>query len=238
LLIETLSDQLRQRPEVGVTVTRVRRDSSAWLIDAADGRGWKADAVVLTCPAYQQAALLREQDADLAAEIDGIAYNRVVVVGLGYRAADVPHRLDGFGYLSRQRDRRDVLGVQWCSSIFPDRAPPGMVLLRALCGGWHRPEIVDWDDERLVAAVCSELGQTLGVQASPVLRQIVRWDKAIPQYHLGHLARVARIEARASHHPGLFVGGNAYHGVALNDCVEQAALLAGQVARSLPPTSA
>jgi oxygen-dependent protoporphyrinogen oxidase len=238
LLIETLCDQLLLRPEVGVTVTRVRRDSSVWLIDAADGRGWRADAVVLTCPAYQQAALLRGQDADLAAEIDGIAYNRVVVVGLGYRAADVPHRLDGFGYLSRQRDRRDVLGVQWCSSIFPDRAPPGMVLLRALCGGWHRPEIVDWDDERLVAAVGAELSQTLGVHAPPALSQIVRWDKAIPQYHLGHLARVARIEAKTSRHPGLYLGGNAYHGVALNDCVERAGLLAGQVARSLPPVSA
>jgi oxygen-dependent protoporphyrinogen oxidase len=96
---------------------------------------------------------------------------------------------------------------------------------------------VDWDDERLVAAVRAELAQTLGVHAPPAMSQIVRWDKAIPQYHLGHLARVARIESKASRHPGLFLGGNAYHGVALNDCVERAALLAGQVARSLPPTS-
>src|SRR5205807_3902486 len=118
---------------------------------------WDADVVVLTCPAYQQAGLLADLDAELAQRIGGIAYNRVAVVGLGYRAADVPHPLDGFGYLSPQRDRRDVLGVQWCSSIFPDRAPPGHVLLRALCGGWNRPEIVDWDDDRLLAAVRGEM---------------------------------------------------------------------------------
>ena len=106
----------------------------------ADGRdAWTADAVALTCPAYQQAALLADEDAELAAKIDGIAYNRVAVVALGYRLSDMPMSLHGFGYLSPQRERRDVLGVQWCSSIFPDRSPAGTVLLRAMCGGWNRP---------------------------------------------------------------------------------------------------
>ena len=98
--------------------------------------------------------------------------------------------LEGFGYLSPQRERRDVLGVQWCSSIFPDRAPAGTVLLRALCGGWNRPEIVDWDDDRLLTAVRGELRQAMGVTAAPVFHQIVAGTKAIPQYHLGHLERV------------------------------------------------
>ena len=84
--------------------------------------------MALTCPAYEQAALLADEDAELAARIDGIVYNRVAVVALGLRTADVPMSLEGFGYLSPQRERRDVLGVQWCSSIFPDRAPPGTVL--------------------------------------------------------------------------------------------------------------
>src|SRR5205807_8675331 len=145
-----------------------------------------------TCPAYQQAALLADEDAELAAKIDGIAYNRVAVVALGCRAADVPMSLEGFGYLSPQRERRDVLGVQWCSSIFPDRAPPGMVLLRALCGGWNRAEMVDWDDERLVRAVAGELRTALGVRSWPEFVQIVRWPRALPQYHVGHLARLER----------------------------------------------
>ncbi len=100
----------------------------------------------------------------MAAKIAGIAYNRVAVVALGYRAADIPMSLEGFGYLSPQRERRDVLGVQWCSSIFPNRAPTGTVLLRALCGGWNRPEIVDWDDNRLLTAVRAELAAAMGVR--------------------------------------------------------------------------
>ena len=214
----------------GVTVRSVRRSQDRWEV-RADGRdAWTADAVALTCPAYQQAVLLADEDAELAEKIGGIAYNRVAVVALGYRAADIPMSLDGFGYLSPQRERRDVLGVQWCSSIYPDRAPAGMALLRALCGGWNRPEIVDWDEDRLLTAVRAELAAAMGVRAAPAFHEIVRWDRAIPQYHLGHLERVAWIEQRAARHPGLFLGGNAYHGVAINDCLEQAALLAHRVA--------
>ena len=166
-----------------------------------------------------------------------VPYNRIAVVALGYRASDVAHPLDGFGYLSPQRSRRDVLGVQWCSSIFPGRAPPGAVLLRAMCGGWNRPEIVDWDDVKLLASVRLEFAQAMEIHAEPAFHHVVRWDRAIPQYHLGHLERVARIEGRAAGHPGLFLGGNAYHGVALNDCTEQAALLAGRVAGYLAADS-
>src|SRR5262249_606455 len=103
------------------------------------------------------------------------------------------------------------------------------VLLRALCGGWQRAEMVDWPEHRLIAAVRAELSAALRLRAAPVFRHIVRWDRAIPQYHLGHLDRVAWVEARLERHPGLFVGGNAYRGVALNDCVENAGKLAARL---------
>jgi oxygen-dependent protoporphyrinogen oxidase len=106
-----------------------------------------------------------------------------------------------------------------------------MVLLRALCGGWHRGDMLDWPEERLLAAVQAELAQTLGARTPPLFHHVVRWQRAIPQYHVGHLERVGWIEHRvAASHPGLFVGGSAYRGVALNDCVEQAGLLAERVA--------
>jgi protoporphyrinogen/coproporphyrinogen III oxidase len=236
LLIETLRGRLRTPPVVGACVRSVRRSADGkWEIRAEGRDAWTADAVALTCPAYQQAALLADEDAELALMIDAVPYNRVAVVALGYRQSDMPMSLEGFGYLSPQRERRDVLGVQWCSSIFPDRSPTGTVLLRALCGGWNRPEIVDWDDDHLLTAVRGELRQAMGVEAAPVFHQIVRWDKAIPQYHLGHLERVARIEERTAQHLGLFLGGNAYRGVALNDCVEQAGVLAARVEKSLNP---
>jgi protoporphyrinogen/coproporphyrinogen III oxidase len=234
LLIDTLRERLRFPPLTGVHVRTVRRMlNEGWRVQSEGREGWDTDVVVLACPAFQQAAILADEDADLAAAIDGIPYNRVAVIALGYRETDVPAPLDGFGFLSPQRQRRDVLGVQWCSSIFPDRTPPGMVLLRAMCGGWNRPEMLDWDDERLLTAVRGELLQSMRIEAAPVFHHIIRWPRAIPQYHLGHLERVAWIESRLGRHPGLFLAGNAYRGVALNDCIEQAGRIAEQVARHL-----
>lgn len=234
LLIERLCSRLRFSPLTGVHVRLVRRIANdGWRVQSEGREGWDADVVAMACPAFQQAAMLADEDAGLAEVINCIRYNRIAVVAVGYRVADVPKRLDGFGYLSPQRQRRDVLGVQWCSSIFPDRAPPGLVLLRAMCGGWNRPEIVDWDDDRLLRAVQAEIACTMGIQAAPVFHHIVHWPRAIPQYHLGHLERIAWIENRLARHPGLILTGNAYRGVALNDCVEQAGLVAERIAQYL-----
>jgi oxygen-dependent protoporphyrinogen oxidase len=102
-----------------------------------------------------------------------------------------------------------------------------------MCGGSQNGEIVDWDDERLLRAVRSELARTMAITTPPVFHSIIRWNRAIPQYHLGHLARLARIDSRATLLPGLFFSGNAYRGVALNDCVESANDLAKRVASFL-----
>jgi oxygen-dependent protoporphyrinogen oxidase len=242
LLAETLTARLRQPPLLGVAVKRIEHltpqaGPARWRVVSEAGDSWTADALVLTAPAPVQAALLADLDPELAERVGGIPYSGVVVVALGYRREDVPHSLDGFGYIAPQRTRRDLLGVQWCSSIFADRAPPGMVLLRALAGGWHRPEIVSWEEGRLLEAVRAELRLALGISARPAFVHIVRWQRAIPQYHLGHLERVAWIEERRAHYPGLFLGGNAYHGVALNDCTEQGEVLGGRIAAYLATAS-
>jgi protoporphyrinogen/coproporphyrinogen III oxidase len=236
-LVETLCAQLRRQPLFGVQIGGVTRSKEGgpgqWTVSASHQESWKADAIVLACPANGQAALLAGIDNELADQINAIPYNRVAVVAVGYRRSDVPCSLAGFGYIAPQRTRRDLLGVQWCSSIFPGRAPEGAVLLRALCGGWQRPEVVGWDDDRLLAAVRAELQLAMGIRAEPIMHHIVRWERAIPQHHLGHLERVAWIEARAARYPGLFLTGNAYRGVALNDCTERGAATAQMVAKFL-----
>jgi oxygen-dependent protoporphyrinogen oxidase len=234
-LIDALAFRLRVAPIVGVRVNRLSRQTSGglprWSVLSEGNRSWAADVAVLTCPTYRQAEILGQLDETLAQWVEEIPYSRVAVVALGYRASDVRLSTDGFGFISPERTRRDVLGVQWCSSIFPGRAPPGCVLLRAMTGGWNRPDILDWDDGRLLSSVREELRITMSITAAPVFHSIIRWDRAIPQYTLGHLGRVARIESRTTIHSGLFLGGNAYHGVSLNDCTEQAVRLADEVVR-------
>ena len=230
LLVEAVTAQLKSPPLFGVNIRTITKEGDPkkplWRVHGDGQDAWEADAVVLTCPAHQQAKIIADLDADLAVPIAGIAYNRIAVTALGFRKADVPMPLDGFGYIAPENTRRDLLGVQWCSSIYPGRAPDNCVLLRAMSGGWHRADIVDWDDARLLQALRAELKLAMHITAEPIFHKIVRWDRAIPQYHLGHLARVAGIEARVAQHPGLYLGGNAYRGVALNDCTEQGAAIA------------
>jgi oxygen-dependent protoporphyrinogen oxidase len=236
LLVETLRDRLRKPPILGVAVKRLERTTEGqprWLVHGEVRDSWSADAVILACPAYQQAAMLADLDAELAELLAGIAYSPAVVVALGYRRQEVPHPLDGFGYIVPQKTRSDILGSQWCSTIFPDRAPSGCVLLRAIAGGWHRQDMVDWDDDRLIRAVRQHYRQALSIEAAPVFQHLTRWRKAIPQYHLGHLERLSRIEQHVAQIAGLFVSGNAYHGVALNDCTEQASRVAERAAEFL-----
>jgi oxygen-dependent protoporphyrinogen oxidase len=233
LLVEALHQRLKNPPLLGVSVCTIAKQGESaqphWVIYGESQQSWHADAVVLACPAPDQAAFLADLDADLARQIRGISYNRVAVIALGYRRQDVPGSLDGFGFIAPQRTRRDLLGVQWCSSIFPGRAPEGNVLMRALCGGWHRAELVSWDDDRLIESARAELNLAMGITAPPLFQEIVRWDRAIPQYLVGHLQRVAWLDDRCRQHPGLFLAGNAYRGVSLNDCTEQSHLVAQQV---------
>ena len=232
VLIDTLRDQLGACVRTGVAVRRVEKTPNGWLVRDEGADSWPADVVLLTTPAYHQAEVLADVDAELAGEIGTIRYNAISVVALGYREADAPVRPDGFGYIAPQNTRRDVLGVQWCSSTFPDRAPPGFVLWRALCGGVNRPDIAALPDDQLVKAVHAEMRVAMGVTGEPAFVRVVRWPQAIPQYEVGHPQRVERITELTTRHRGLTLGGNAYHGVALNDCCEQAERVADSLQES------
>jgi oxygen-dependent protoporphyrinogen oxidase len=235
-LIESLWHHLGSSIQTRIQVHALVRTGDSkpgWQVRVDGQDSWNADAVILACPAYVQSRLVKDLDQNLAQEVAAIPYNRVAVIALGYRLDQLGRPLDGFGYLTTRASRRDVLGAQWCSAVFPERAPQGHVLLRAMCGGSQNGEMLDWDDERLLEAVRAELARTMAITAAPVFHSIVRWQRAIPQYHLGHVQGLARIESRAALLPGLFLGGNAYRGVALNDCLESANDIAKRVASFL-----
>jgi oxygen-dependent protoporphyrinogen oxidase len=230
-LTDLLAERLRNSFVGGVTVKSIGREANGWIVRGEGNETWRADIVVSCLPPYEQSILLDDLSHELADEFAQIPINRVTVVALGYRRDQVTGPQDGFGYLSPQRDRRDVLGVQWCSSVFPGRAPEGCVLWRALVGGVARGDLTERSDEDLLKFVHREMSVTMGVTGEPVFSEIVRWPRAIPQYLVGHGQRVGRIEALAAAFPGLILGGTALSGVALADRVEEAMRIAAHIAR-------
>ncbi|MBI5016742.1 MAG: protoporphyrinogen oxidase [Deltaproteobacteria bacterium] len=217
----------------GAAAAALERAEGGWRVRTDDGGVWDADAVLVATPAYDAGALLGPLDPELADLAFGIPYVPAAVVCLGYRTTDVPHPLDGFGFLIPRAEGRKILGSRWDSSTFARRAPEGSALLTQIVGGARNPELLALADDELLRVVQDEMRVTLGIEARPAYAKVVRWRRAIPQYLVGHGERLRRIEGRVSALGGLFLGGNAYYGIGINDCTTHAAAVAPKVVTAL-----
>jgi oxygen-dependent protoporphyrinogen oxidase len=188
-----------------------------------------ADAVVLAVPAYEAERILKEVDPVVADLLKGIPYAPLVVVGLGYPKNQAPGPLGGFGFLVPYQEGSPVLGSLWTSSIFPGRAPQDYVFTRNMVGGWRNGATVALDEEELEVMVLDMMEKAVGGRGKVHFRRFVRHPQAIPLYLLGHGQRLAAIEERLERLPGIYLTGNAFRGVALNDCTREALRIAGRI---------
>lgn len=193
----------------------VRREGERWQVEIAAQSAIAADAVIIALPAPAAAAVVREADQPLAAQLGEIEYAGSAVVSLGYARSDVAHPLNAAGLVVPRGEGRKILAISFLSSKFPGRAPEGHVLIRVFVGGALDPGASQLDDTALLARVRSEAADLLGIRGEPRLVQIDRWHAAMPQYHVGHVQRVAAIRARAATHPRLALAGAAYAGVGI-----------------------
>ncbi|MDT5296641.1 MAG: protoporphyrinogen/coproporphyrinogen oxidase [Acidobacteriota bacterium] len=195
------------------------REKRRWILKTSDGEMIDADAVCLALPAYAAARLLRSTDDALADELEAIPYASTATVNLGFRRADIPHPLDGFGFVIPFVERRATLACTFSSIKFPGRAPEGHALLRAFVGGALQPDMFDLEQDSMVEAVRRDLRDLLGIEAAPLFAHVEKWPRSMAQYHLGHTARLARIASLLQHFPTLRLCGNAYDGAGLPDCI-------------------
>lgn len=231
-LTRALSRSLGEAARTGAQVTGLFRRGERWELTvkgSPEGTTLKAEQVVLAVPAYAASELLRPLDPGLAAELAAIEYNAVATVHLGFSRAELGKSVEGFGFIIPSHEAHRVIGAIYVSSIFPWRSPAESVLFTCMAGGAVRPDAVGLADELLTGAVLEELRQLLGIRCAPLYRQLVRWPRAIPQYNVGHLARVAQIEQALGRLPGLTLTGNSFHGVGMNDCIRSSASLAARL---------
>ena len=227
-LVEGLARRLpegvvRLRAPVGA----LARDGGTWRVSSG-GETLAADALVLAAPAWTAGPLLEPVDAVLGRLLGEIEYASSATVTLAYRRADVPGAR-GFGFVVPAVEHRALIACTYASRKFPGRAPEGHELVRAFVGGALRPDLLARDDAALVEVVRGELRALAGVTAAPELVRVHRHRLAMPQYVVGHLERVAAIEARAAALPALSLAGAAYRGVGVPDCVRSGAAAADQV---------
>jgi len=226
-IIEALVDSLQKDAvdlRLGTAVRGVVQVVSGFQVELASGEQLAADALILATPAYISAELLGGIDDDLAAELRAIDYVSTATVTFAYPETDLPRPLDGYGYVIPRTAGRKALACTWTSTKFPHRAPEGQALIRVFIGRAGQEDQIPWDDAGLEKIAKEELALTLGITAEPSITRIFRWEKAMPQYNVGHPARLERIDAALDNFPGLALAGNGYRGIGIPDCINSGQL--------------
>jgi oxygen-dependent protoporphyrinogen oxidase len=185
--------------------------------------------VILAVPSDEAARLLQPTDAALAADLASIQRTGTAIVSLGYESSQLGRQPNAMGAVFPAVEGGSILAVSFSSRKYPHRSPPGKELFRVFVGGARRPELCEYDDDRLLPPVIEELSRLLKISGRPCHCRVARWPGKMPQYRVGHLDLVARIEARAAALGNLALAGNSYRGVGLPDCIHSGQLAAERI---------
>ncbi|MGW4441489.1 protoporphyrinogen oxidase [Streptomyces sp. NPDC004682] len=206
----------------GTPARELRRDGTGWRVTAGD-RVLHADAVVVAVPAAPAAELLRAEAPGAAAELAAVEYASMALISLAYRRADAVLP-EGSGFLVPPVDGHTVKAATFASQKWGwiGAQDPELAVVRASVGRHRETEILRRDDAELTAIARRDLRAATGVDATPVAAHVTRWTDGLPQYPVGHHARVTRIREHVAKLPGLAVCGAQYDGVGIPACIASA----------------
>ncbi len=228
---DAFARELRSEIRFKAPVTQLRRGPKGWTVSAAYQASELYDGVIYAAPAHCADEMdLGLEGGDRLKTLTSVTHPPVAVLALGFRREDVAHRLDGFGFLVPDVERRNVLGVIFSSSVFPGRAPAGHVLLTAFVGGVRHPDLANADLSTLTARVLDDLRLLLGVRGEPTFRAFHLWPKAIPQYTLSYGRFKEIMDEAERRNPGLGLTGSYREGVAVGEVIGAADQVAERIA--------
>jgi oxygen-dependent protoporphyrinogen oxidase len=222
--------------ETDAMVRLLTRTADGWLLEVGPTRSPRevsCDAVVLATPARPTARLLDAVAPMAARGLDGIEYASMAVITLAFSARDLPD-VPGSGFLVPPVEGRVVKGATYSFAKWPwVRAAGGETLLLRCSIGRHREEhVLQVTDDELVDLALRDLADAVGLSVRPVDSHVQRWGGGLPQYAVGHVARVAAVRRALEDVPGLAVCGAAYDGVGIPACIASAHRAVDEVLRS------
>lgn len=218
LIAETLGDRFRP----GFTVESVYSDGDRWVVTGPEAI--TTESVVLAVPPHRATGMV---DPELAAVLSESSNAPVAVVWIGGTApSPLP---EGFGALVGPGEGMPTRGILFESSYAPERAPDGSWLIKVIVGGATQPDVVDWSDDELTASTVEDAGRIIGADLSPSFVELIRHRPGIPQYEVGHLQWLRRVNSLLGARSGLRVAGWGYHGVGVASLAMGASRLAREI---------
>ncbi len=227
-LTNGIAESLGEVVETDQRVVALSIDEKIWKVETKQ-HDYQAKHVVLAIPAYAAAKILSPLDAKLAEQLAEIEYPPIAAVAMGFDRNQLGHSLDGFGCLIPSNEKVQTLGAIFSSSLFPGRAPDGKALLTCFIGGARNAAVRDMNDEALIQRVVKDLTPLLQLKDGPIFTKVTTWKRSIPQYELGYLSRLARIDACLQRFPGLHIRSNWRDGISVSDCVKNGKALAKHI---------
>lgn len=191
------------------------------------------DGVILSAPAKQSASLLGELSPEASEILANIDHAGASIVVSAYRVQEIAQKIDSFGFVAPRLEKRRVLAGSFSSVKFAGRAPKDHLLIRFFMGGALQPQLVEVDDRELIEIVRDEARQLLGATGEPLFSEVIRWRGRMPQYHVGHLAKVQRVEEAIAKLPRLELASNALRGVGIPHCIRAGELAAERLVETM-----
>ncbi len=162
-------------------------------------------------------------------DLTNLKYARVVEIALGFDQWN-GRPLDGFGGLVPHKEKRDILGVLFMSSLFKNRAPKNGALLSVFMGGIRNEQLCDLDDQALMQVLEREIKDSMNLKKfEPSMVDIMRYSHAIPQYAVNSDKRLAAIHRVQKQYQGLIIAGNLRDGIGMADRIRQATIIAQDI---------
>ncbi len=221
-LPRAFASRLGECIQTGVAVRRVRSARGGFKIDAGQAGKLEARTVVLATQPHVAAQFLDGLDDAAAAAAGEIKAPPLAVVFLGFRRDHVDHPLDGLGFLTPQSEKRLLSGAQFCSTMFPGRAPEGFVSVTGYFGGARAPNLAQLPKDDLITLARQEFSDLIGARGDPIVARVKHWPLGLPQYEIGHLKRTVCLRDAEKRTPGLFLTGNYFDGPSVAACLGQA----------------
>ena len=206
--------------------------TSRWSVQVGDDIH-QFDHVVVATPVAVTANLISQAAPVAAQQFAAIESASTAIVVLGVRKSDVAAAVSTFGFVVPQGEGRRILAGSFASNKFAGRAPDDQLLIRVFIGGAMQSDLLANDDDALIQMAREELADLIGLSGDPIVSKVIRWNKAMPQYHVGHRQRVEEIEQDLANVTGLSVIGNAMHGVGISPLIGEGKKTSQKVRQAL-----
>lgn len=227
-IVDSITDQINDI-HYNHEITKIQISGSEWFLRSKFGNRGPYQKVIVNVPLYKwNKGLLPIHTSELE-EIKKVEYPPLSVFHLGFKKEAVQHPLDGFGFLVPEREKRNILGALFSSTLFPGRAPADSHLLTVFAGGGRQPELAQHESHELLKIVLDDLKDLIGLNSEPVFKEHIFWPSSIPAYHAEYDRVLDVLQSIETRNPGMHLAGNFRNGVSVPDCIKNGLSLAKSI---------